>query len=78
VVLEFTNHKEGHLLRYCGWCGKYLGANGASGYQVTANLCAIDTTGICPVCMARMQSLLADPARDRDLPPDSAIFAGDH
>ncbi|RME39832.1 MAG: hypothetical protein D6794_03190 [Deltaproteobacteria bacterium] len=65
------------MLRYCGWCGTYLGANRAQGYQIAVNLCAIDTTGICPACLKQMQGLLADCARDRDHPPDSAIFAGD-
>ncbi|WP_187426649.1 hypothetical protein [Geothermobacter ehrlichii] len=50
------------MLRYCGWCGKFMGANRARGHQIGPDLCAIDTTSICPSCLA---SMVGDQQRQR-------------
>ncbi|BCR03394.1 hypothetical protein DESUT3_04630 [Desulfuromonas versatilis] len=42
------------MLKYCGWCGKYQGVVEAQGHQIRKNLCEIDTTTICPPCLARV------------------------
>lgn len=38
------------MLRYCAWCGTYLGVTEGRGYQIRRNICEIDTSGICPPC----------------------------
>jgi hypothetical protein len=42
------------LLTYCAWCGKYQGAKTGKGHQIRKNVCEIDTTTICPACLAEL------------------------
>ena len=47
--------KGDNLLRYCAWCGSYQGSKVGVGHQIRKNVCEIDTTTICPVCLERVK-----------------------
>jgi len=38
------------MLRYCAWCGGFMGAKPGKGYQIVPGRSEIDTTTICPAC----------------------------
>lgn len=54
------------MLKYCAWCGEFQGVTEGEGYQIRRNVCEIDTTTICPACLAKQAEI---PPRERPLHP---------
>ncbi|WP_305044810.1 hypothetical protein [Geoalkalibacter sp.] len=42
------------MLRYCAWCGSFLGVKAGKGHQVRENRSEIDTATICSPCFAKL------------------------
>jgi hypothetical protein len=56
----------GPLLRYCAWCGEYQGELKGEGHQIRKDVCEIDTSTICSLCL---ELLLKKPAEKSRIQP---------